>query len=70
MRFFYMQETFLFIFSYTCQANLYFDFGFIMYKNMPALSQSVLLPIMGGMDTAPVLPIMGVGLFHQVTKEI
>lgn len=36
-----------------------------MYKNIYIVSQSILLPIMGGMDTAPILPIMGVGYFIE-----
>jgi hypothetical protein len=40
-----------------------------MYNNTTVMPQSILLPIMGGMGMTPILPIMGVGLFHQVTKE-
>jgi len=32
-----------------------------MYKNICVISQNILLPIMGGMDITPILPIMGVG---------
>ncbi len=70
MRFFYMQETFLFIFSYTCQVNLYFDFVPIIYKNIHALSQSVLLPIMGGMDNGTGLANNGGRFISSLTKEI
>ena len=40
-----------------------------MYKNMSVVSQSTLLPIMGGVDMTPILPIMGVGHFIKQKRR-
>ena len=51
------------IFQDTCQDNLFFDLFLILYNNVSVIPQSILLPIMGGMGIAPILPRMGVGYF-------
>ena len=56
-------------FIWLCQDNLCFDLLFDMYHNMPVISQSALLPRMGGVDITPILPRMGVGYFIKRTKE-